>query len=303
MNSLNDVLSKTLQVKPLAPGETAQFELVNRYKKEPGREEPSCPELWAISEKEMIYDPGANNGMGGSVLIQNIIGFEPKEIAGSEGRMYNKPVLKKPEFIKGVLTVGHEENNTYIFLMRSKKNIMNPFRGSKTRAVFRPVNLKKETYDQIQVLDLQWQAEKLIRESDWNVSRTIRANLNKSPDQRFHIKSAENDLQGMKLELIQIAKSNPKKIIMASSDVESKNRVYIADALQFNILIWTESTRTWSLYDSNSKEKDKVNELTIVDADKDKVDALLDHFKTEVGRKHYTLFVHILTKIFKVAST
>ena len=291
--SLNSRLSKQLQVKPLAYGEEVEFELLNAYKKEKGREEPSCPELWAHVERQTIYDPGQNQ----NVLIENIISWQP--MTTPTGEIIHKPVVKKPEFIKGVCKVKYDEPDTYIYMMRSNGNVDNPFRKGKRR-IFRIRNKKRELTEQLETIDLSWSAEKLIRETlDWNGRRAIVEKLNQSPDQKFHIRAGKTELDKMLLELITMAKQFPKKVIMASEDREAKIRVQIADCESMRLLTYDRTERAWRQMLNGGKD---VRELCTVDPDKDRVDAILEHFRTEEGRKHYMSLLGQLQSIFKATA-
>jgi hypothetical protein len=187
--------------------------------------------------------------------------------------------------------------------MRSKKNVDNPFRRRGAKAVFRCLNSTKQMYEEIQEFDISWAAEELIRRGSWDEVRAIQNQLNRSPDKRFHVDVAEGDLQALKLGMIKIAKAFPKKVIASSGNSEAKNRVYIADGVSFKILLWTQEQSTWSLYHTKGKPNDKLTILTTVDAGQDKVDALMKHFATEEGRKHYIVFTNILKDIYKGVNT
>lgn len=297
---LNQYLSKQLQVKPLQPGETAKFELLNRYKKEPGREEPSCPDYYGLSEKETIFDPFANDGLGKKVVMKHIVSYEPIDLPSGETK--DKPILKKVEFIKGVCEVTSEEHDSYVYLMRSSKNTTNPYRKKGSRGVYRMVNTKKEIYDALQDEDLSYQAEKLVREADWTKKRAIAGKLNQSPDSRFHISGdLQTDVTGVTLQLIRTAKKYPKKVILSSDDIPAKTRVYISDAMAFQLLLWNHEISTWSLYQPNNK-KEQVTELITVDPGQDKVESLINYFKTDDGRKTYSILVTALSKILKATA-
>jgi hypothetical protein len=291
---LNEVLSKELQVRPLKPGETAKFQLLNAFKKEKGRDEPSTPDLWSLSKKETIFDPFANGGLGKSVLLQCITSYEPYE--NSDGRVINKPVLKRPEFIKGVLELTHEENNIYIYVMRSNKRLGNPFRKKNITPRFKLLDKNAELQEQIKDSDLTYLAEKIVRESDWTTLRAIADKLNRSSDSRYHVKAGPDELDKLKLELIKIARFNGKQVILASNDKESKLRVNIHDAELFNVLIYTRDLQSWQL---NGKTLETVLQ---VQPGRDAVAALMDHFRTEEGRKHYTAIVTALQRIFKATA-
>jgi hypothetical protein len=299
---LNQVLSDKLRVKPLQPGETAKFELLNYRKKEPGRDEPSCPESYDLAEKETIYDPFANDGYGKKLVISHIVSYMPTDIVG--GQSYDKPVLEKVKFIRGVVEVTSEEQDKYTYLMRSSKNITNPFRKKGSRAVFRQVNTKKEVYDAMQDADLTYEAEKLVREADWNEKRAIAVKLNQSPDAKLHVSgNITTDTTNILLQLITLAKKYPKRVIMSSGDIGAKQRVYISDALSFQLLLWNHEISTWSLYRPDIKAvNERIVELTTVEAGTDKIEALMEYFKTEEGRKYYSVLVTALAKILKATA-
>lgn len=291
--SLNSRLSKQLQVKPLAHGEEVEFELLNAFKKEKGREEPSCPELWAHVERQTIYDPGQNQ----NVLIENIVSWEPMNTP--TGEIIHKPRVKKPEFIKGVCKVRYDQPDTYIYMMRSNGNVDNPFRAGKRR-VFRIRNKKRELTEQLETIDLSYTAEKLIREQlDWAGKKAVVEKLNQSPDAKFHIRAGQHELDKMLLELIQLAKQYPKKVILASDDKQAKIRVQIADCEAMRLLTYDRTERSWRQMLNGGKE---VRELCIVDPDKDRVEALLEHFRTDEGRKHYMSLLGQLGQIFKATA-
>jgi hypothetical protein len=257
-----------------------------------------APDYYALNSKENIVDPFANDGMGKTIMLKNIISFEPVELPSGETTL--KPILEKPAFKKGVIELTHEQNNTYIFLMRSKKNKDNPFH-KKGRKIFRKVNTKKEQYDALQDEDLEYQAQKLVREANWTDKRAIINKLNTSPDPRFHVKASTEDMQGMNLELIRLAKKFPKRVIMSSGDIVAKTKVYIADAMVYGLLLWNNEHSSWSIYQPDSK-KDRMIEMLTVGPDEEKIDALITHFKTDEGRKHYTVIVTALQKILKATA-
>lgn len=293
---LNAQLSPKMRVKPLEPGETVTFELLNRYKKEAGREEPSCPDYVALAEKETIFDPFANEGLGKMLVLQNITSLLPVDLP--DGRTIDKPVLKKPVFIKGVCTIGHEQQNEYIFLMRSKGNADNPF-SKKGKKKFRIVNTKKATYEAMRDEDIRYQAEKLVREGDWTARRAIAHKLNQSNDPRYKITgNIDSDLEGTLLQLIKMATAYPKKVIMSSNDIEAKARVYISDAQVFGLLIWNGELNSWSIYQADAK-KDKIIELLTVDPGSERIGSLLAYFKTSEGQKNYVLLVTALQKVLR----
>lgn len=293
MVDLNSKLSPRLRVQPLRPGEVAVFQLVNAYKKESGREEPSCPELWQTSAREEIFDPG----LGRKILLEAIDYYETRE--REDGSTYQKPVYKKLWFLKGELTVTAEEQDVYVRLMRSKGFEGNPFRPKGAKTIFRLKNSKKEITDKLALQDLTFLAEKLVRESDWTERRAMVANMNKFTDSRLHIKSSVNDLQGTMFELIMKAKSFPKLVINSSGNINAKIRVQLEDGCLYNILLFTPETSEWSLSMSEGKTMES---LCTVSPEEDRFDALLKHFTTEQGRNQYAKFASELRKILKATA-
>lgn len=288
---INKVLSEEMWVTPLKAGETATFCLLNAGVTEPGRETPACPEVVALNDREMVYDPIQKQ----KVMIYNIIGLTQERENGKvklrDGSPVMMPLTARPVFKKGFLYLTDQDNDQYGFLMRSKKNDSNPFAG-KGRKVFKLMSSKKDIQDQQQVEDLRYRAEKIIRESEWLELEGIAASLNASPDKRLHVST--RDLKGMKLELIRLTKTFAKMIVYASHDTRSKKVVQVYECQNFNILVFEEDKQTWFL-----NHKDKFTKLHQVDPEKDKVESLVDYFETEKGEAHYAQTTNVLSTIFK----
>lgn len=291
---VNSLLSEEMQVKPLGRGETAQFRLLNAGVKEPGRESPSCPEVYMLSNMESIYDPFAER----NVLIQNVTGLQVARDNGGKVKMENNaPVMvaltKKPEFIKGYINLTDEDNEQYAFLMRSKKNASNKFRPGNVKPVFELVSHKKDVQDAMQIEDMVFRAMELIRRSDWTILKTISAAMNKSSDVRLHVKT--NDLQGMKLELIQKAKTFPKAVIVASQDKQANIAVTVFEGVNFGMLHFNDSA--W--FYSDLKKGAKTKELHQIGPDEDRTESLIKHFESEEGRPQYADLIAALRDILR----
>lgn len=299
---VNEVLSKEMRVPPLKEGEKAVFRLKNAFTLEKGRDEPTCPEVVQLSDKEFIWDPFANNGTGQMVMIGNVVGVKAVREAGGgiklsdQGAVMMIPETKKPEFIKGYCTLSHMDNDQYAFMMRSKKcvdNIYRPRKSGKIVNAFELVTNKKEVSTAMQMADLQWNAEKIVREKEWVDLKAIKAKLNQSPDSSLHVKSADNDLQGMKMELIKIAKSHPKQLIWSSEDPGSKMRVLVFECQSFGVL--TLDNGTWTLMEKGTKYR-KIHQ---VEPQKDAVESLISYFESKNGYSDYMAANQELKFIFK----
>lgn len=298
---VNQVLSKEMHVPPLKEGEKAVFRLLNAFTKEKGREEPTCPEVHLMSDKEMVWDPF----QGKMIMIGNVTGVRAVREPGGgikhneAGAVMMIPETSKVEFIKGYKTCSHEESGTYQYLMRSKKCVDNRWRprkgGTKKVGMFELVTDKKTVSTAMQMEDIQYHAQRLVREKEWVDLKAIKAKLNESPDPDIHIKSADNDLQGMKLELIKLTKTHPKKVVWASDDVKSKMRVTIYESMNFGIV--TFDNGVWGI-----QEKGKYRMMHTATPDKDAIDSLIEHFESKKGYDDYIKMNKELEFIFKATN-
>lgn len=264
-----------MQVKPLKEGEAVQFKLCSVGKMEKGREEPAKSIVYMLADRCNVYDHFTKR----MVTIGNVTSLEEVREAGGRPKIEggNKVMgykLEKVEFFKGFKTVNYEQNNTYAYLMRHKGCKDNPFKPKNAKNVFELMSMKKDVEDAMQADDLQFKAIKLIRESNWDDIRATRAKLNSMADQRFRI--GTEDLQGMKVQMATLAKNYPKQVILAANDLQCKQAVHIYDALAFGILVYDEGQ--WF-----KKSQKGMHPILTVPADKDKVEALVDHFQTKEG--------------------
>jgi hypothetical protein len=143
----------------------------------------------------------------------------------------------------------------------------------------------KEVATFIQMTDMKYYAENMIRTSTFQGLREVAVKLNQSPDTRLHVKSfkegfAENP-DTMKYELIQLAHTYPKQVMTA--------QVY-------GLLVFEKNAYQ---LDTNSE----FVELFKPEADVDKVDSLINYFMSDAGTKNYTLFATTLKKALSVRNT
>jgi hypothetical protein len=245
----NQVLSKKLQVPSLRDNETATFQLLNAAKKEGGREEPTTPEIFMLSEQQNVSDPYDEN-KNTRKTIQNVVGMV--QALDGKGRpqrdLQGVPVmlskLERVSFRKGFITLTAAEDATYQYMMRRKDNLSNPFRGvmgGKTVAPrFKLVDDKRELAAIMQKKELQFIAQRLIRESKFDALKAIAVKMNTSPDSKLHIpEEVINKPQELKLALLQKAELYEKYVINSSSDQPSRVRVQIAECRALGILILT----------------------------------------------------------------
>lgn len=306
----NDVLSQELQVKKLLKdNEVAIFVLTNFNKKEVGRDESTCPEVYSFSKKKTVNDPytGPKNNIARRVVIGNVISTESVDIPGREP--YLKPVTQSVEFVRGYKICNAQQNETYQYLMRRAENESNPYRmmmaieAREKKALFKLTNDKKEISNALILEDIKYAAQKLIRET---ISATdlkaLAHKLNEHPDVRLHVRAynppISEDLQAIKLDLLQKVPLFAKAIIYASKDPKSQIKVQILESVNAGVLVFDEGA--FRLLGSEATELHRPG------ADEDKTESLMKFFM-EGGKEgqeaYHEKFVKVLKKALKVDPT
>lgn len=137
MRSINEVVSKKLQVIPLSNGEIKVFTLCRAGAYNPNTKKPSIPQGHGLPGLAMIKDPYDN--IVRDKLIMNITGFLPVSKPG-EKTMFS-PITERVLFDStGSIIVTSEQQNLYAFLKLHPKNRDSPCRDSSKEAVFYEVN-------------------------------------------------------------------------------------------------------------------------------------------------------------------
>lgn len=304
MEVIDDVkpMSAGLRPKQLGNDEVVVFKLCSIGKKEFGREEPTAPEVYQLAGKESIMDPFEKRDPKDKDFTptKKTIGTYVIENKVINGVM--KAYYKQPQFIKGYCTIHQDEQPMYEFLMRSKKNKSNKFKtaegGKKVKDIFMLVEDAKEIIDQLQVEDLRWEAESIVRKGDWIRLKSMSNKLNQSPDKRLHITAyqagvKEDDLQGMKLELIHKAKVYPKQVIAASDDPEANLLVQIHEAMNFSVLIFENGSY------AVLTPKEGLKAIHTPDKDEAPIESLTKYLMSPEGKNDYVLLGSLLTKALK----
>lgn len=286
---LSAKLREGLQLKE---GERAVFKLLSVGKREPGREEPTAPEVYKMAAKESILDPFDDNKrktFAGPLKEHKLVGTRMVAIYHS------------PEFIRGYFTVT-EDTEMYIRMMRSKHNVSNKFAkkmGKGGRPLFMLVSEAKELNDQLQIDDLKYYAETIVRNATYEELKTICVALKKSPDARLHVKAytpgERENHPAIKIELTYIAKLYPKQVISASDDGKSKLQVQIFDAMNLQILVFEQGA--YSMFDP----KGKFVEVHRPEVGADKMASLIEYLMSDAGRDHYGMIAVELQKTLKAA--
>ena len=288
---LSEKLIKSIP--PLKDGEVATFRLKNAFVKDGSREEPSCPEFVQMSGKQTIRDPYEEDGS--KTKIMGTYPYKYKVVNGM-----SQPVYQDLQFIKGEMKLTSDREAEYFFAMRNIHNESNKYRkqmGGKHAPKFYLVGTKEVATPLIQMTDMRYFAEKMVRESGFKYLREVAAKLNQSPDARLHVKSfregfTENP-DTIKYELIQLAHTYPKQVMAAHPDEKTKLRVHIYDAQVYGILVFEKGAFQ---LDTN----DEFIELLKPEEDIERVDSLINYFMSEQGKQNYLLFAKTLKKALNV---
>lgn len=296
-NIVDDVqeLSAGLKPKPLGPDEKAVFRLCSVGKKEYGREEPTAPEVYQLTAKERIIDPFEKDAKGKAVRVNKTIGTYVVENKQVGNRL--QAIYKAPQFIKGYCVVGSDEPGMYDRLMRSRMNVSNKFRKSmgKCKDVFMLVEDNKEISDQLMLEDLRLDAQIMVKQGSWMKLKEIAEKMNTSPDQKHHVKSYKpgmnDNITGLKLELIQLAKTYPKAVITCSDDEKAKLTVQVLEGLNFGVLIYQKDA--YWLMDSGAEGIRKIHQPGV---DEDKKESLIQYLMSDKAEATYVEFSNLLEK-------
>ncbi|KKN49541.1 hypothetical protein LCGC14_0641690 [marine sediment metagenome] len=296
--TVNAVVSDELQVKPLQEGEIVKYRLVSAGKKEPGRLKPAVASNYQIVGEENIKDPfggaGAEEDAGSALIyIQNITAWG--QIRLPSGEVQRVPETTGIIFENGGFTCTWENNETYFFLERSKKNLSNKWRDKRVKAIFYKVNDQEESKKQLAMEDLYADAVIWMREADMAELKSIAKKLERFSDHRLKVGDL-NDITEIRLKLMQIAKRDARAIIVSSGDKASKKKVQIREAETYNILLFVDSARMWRFYGGEQEE------LLQVEPGMDRYGALFDHFTSDEGLAAYQKVINQLKKIYKVTA-
>lgn len=291
-------LSKKLQVAPLKDGEVAVFRLTKAFLKDPSRDEPSCPEVVQLNGVEQINDPGEEGPARSKKMATTV--KEYKSI-GTSGQV--RPIYEPLLFVRGEMRISAAEQAKYLFAMRSKKNISNRYRKLMGAGPKDDVNTfhllgDKQTISVIKLADMQFYAEKMIREASLALLKEIAVTMNANPDARFkvhsYVEGATVDSERLKWDLIQLAKQFPRQVVAACPNDEAKLKVQIYDALVYGVLTYEQGS--YFLQGDND-----MVEIHTPQSDLDKVDSLIKFFMSEAGRTKYALFAKALKKALQIS--
>lgn len=290
--SVNEVLSRRLNVKPLQENEVVSYKLINAGRLSPNitdeNDNPikSSPALQRLIGSEYIIDTGDGNK---KKLIQNVVGYMPKR--RDDGTTYEQEIVAPIEFSKnGFFHVTANEFGTYCFLERSNKNIDNKFRSKRARNVFAKVGTAREVEGELAKYDLKYDAIDIVRNNGLGLTE-LKALVKNLPDNIPGKPSLNSEIKNIKIALLKIAEKHPRAIIDASPNNRMKAKCQIMDAESARILEYDENMN-WFIENS-------VGELELlceVPVGKDRFDFLVDFWMKKENKASYQNMVRILKK-------
>ena len=291
MATINEQLSEQLMVPEMNSGETRKFQLIKKGQIDTMADDGKAPLKLGVywqAGKEKIFDGFKKGGKGNkNILILNATGV--RMVYDNEKDVNREvPIVEHVYWDEtGELLLTEENFETVCFLTRSNKNKNNPFRNKRTMALFYEVNEKlvistKLFDEEMDLATRQWVWDAKIDEQ-----KAIALNLGWTVD--------NSKLDGLKVSLLEKARTDPKSIIIASSNIQMKKKVQIMDAEQYGFLIWDAHNRDYYY-------KDNLNEpFCHIPQDTAKLDGLLAFYTSEKGRAHYIKLAGIVKDLYQAA--
>lgn len=282
----NDVLHKDYHVEPLKQGETATFVLVNL---------PSISNRRSVQENRLIPTKPGPRAFPGEAVFNDLKQGKKIRIGNVVSESWNEqkermdPVTASVWFDKGRLTVDHNQNETYTYLMRYPKNASNPFRDQRLEAAFKLLDPRQEVAKDMAAIDMEDQAIDFVRSADY---KDLLACVEQLPTPLSKAINKDRPIEEIRYNLRSMIKGgNAIEIIRASNDEESKVQVQVLEAEKFRFIQRIEARREW-VYTEDKKV------IIQVPVDQDIVKYLVKYLReTKPGKEVYQNIVEFLRKM------
>lgn len=233
--SINDDLSKELQVKPLEEGQIATFKLMRSGIFDPMTGKPATPNSHTIPGIELIFDKFSKR----TIRIYNIKEYETIEEVG-------RPIVYKPKhepvtFWAKPIVCNSDSNDLYFFLKRTSFNRDNPFRSRKYIPVFYEVDFERDARVAVDTTEYKRLALNIV--ADYEIEELLQLGRGlKDFDITIDLNQKDEILRRS---FNLIAETNSEKLILASDDNRSKTRVYIDRAISEMLILFNPDTMSW----------------------------------------------------------
>jgi len=276
----NKVLSKTMWVKPLKPGEVVTYQLAEATeissthtgeKGEPKLKSPS----WKSARQTMVRDFET----GENVIIGCVVARKPFTIkeGPSKSQVGYEEVLGTLKFPGGFLKCTHENFEEYQYAERHSANGSNPFRDPNKPIKYYRLDAKKAAISNSNNLLMKGEALAWIGTADHIEIKAICSSL---PD-GFKI-NLDSDFEVIKDELLKLTDKQPILVMKVSNNKATIAKITVMECERFQIIMWDEEKRIWFYND------EKMETLANIEIGQNKYDGMVQVFKKEEnGRKIY----------------
>lgn len=273
MIQINEQFSEHLKVKPLLEGQLAVYklcdaDLVDRARVDEGTGKPrnNQPRLNMKGEVMMI-DPFTKK----RIKLKNIIGYNTIERGG---QLVEDPIVKRVQFDhNSVLSIGPDDQGTYLFMERYPTNRDNPYRDKSKKPKFYRLNEKKKAIQDMEHNYILADALMHVSQADKVELALIWKNLD--PTSKKDI-NPEGTYEQFKRDTFELAKKKPDVVMKASSNKVMKAKLQIMDAAYYNIIQFLDADeentgiRRWIFVDP----EEDICEVAVTD---NKFDGLLNY--------------------------
>lgn len=234
MIQLNDQFSPQLKVNPLLEGQVAVYklcdaDLVDRARVDEGTGKPRNNQPRRNMKGEItILDPVTKK----KIKLRNIVEYKQVERGGM---LVDDPVVKRVQFDhNSILTIGADDQGTYVFMERHPYNRDNPWRDkTREKPTFYRVNAKKKAIQEMEHNYILADALMHVSQADKVELTLIWKNLD--PTSRKDI-NPEGTFEQFKRDTFELTKRKPEIVMKASSNKRMKAKLQIMDAEYYNII-------------------------------------------------------------------
>jgi hypothetical protein len=251
MWSVNDIVSKELQVQPLKTGETREFVLVRSGYIDPNINggQPVSPAGHSLPGEDIIQDPYDIKHPIKSIFY--ITGFTPIKEPG-------KPIFHDPQFGRvrfgrtGRIVVTADNIGLYSFLKLHNKNRDNKNRLLKYKPVFFEVNPKRDLDTSRARFAFKSLAGSLLLQMSDEQMEVVAKKINADKSIGITVNS-QQDPDYLRDKLSGISEKHPEAFIEATGDQRSIATVLVNKAKTSDLILFDRETSTWNWGDRPKK--------------------------------------------------
>jgi hypothetical protein len=292
-NSLkpNDVLSKAMHVRPLAPGEVRIYRLIAADQLSSMQTDEAGNKLYNKPSRGISRQSFARDiETGERVMIGNVVSSTFIDRPDGSRQTIHKTAM--PKFHQGNCRCTEDDFATVQYMERHDGNIDNPFRDKKKAPVFYCVNPKRKALDETNKVMVMAEALVWVGNADHTEIKAINDGL---PD-GLKI-NMNNDWEVIKGDMLKLTAKDPISVMKVSHNQLAVAKIAIMECENFGILMWDDKSRKWFY---NDKEQETVASIEI---GTNRIDGLLEYFGSDdEGKKTYKRMVTKLKKFLNAGA-